>query len=59
MRFVENIKEKNAILEKGCKVGESGRLYYLREIQAAYNSNFTPKNSDLRSKNTHIWSYNP
>ena len=57
--FVNNIKEKLGIRSKGRKVGESGGLYYLREAQASYNSNFTPKNSNLRAKNTYIWSYNP
>jgi putative transposase len=57
--FVDNIKEKLGIWVKGKKVGELGGLYYLRESQAAYNSNFTPKNSDPRAKNTYNWSYNP
>jgi len=57
--FVENIKLKLGIRAKGRKVGESGGLYHLREAQDAYNSNFTSKNSELRAKNTYIWSYNP
>jgi putative transposase len=57
--FVDNIKEKLGIRAKGRKVEGSRDLYHLREAQAAYNSNFTPNNSDLRAKNTYIWSYNP
>jgi hypothetical protein len=31
-------------------------MNHLREAQAAYNSNFTPENSDVRAKNTYFWS---
>jgi hypothetical protein len=33
--------------------------YHLRETQAAYNSNFTPENSDLRAENAYLWRNNP
>jgi len=56
--FVENIKEKLGIRAKGRKVEASSDLYHLRESQVAYNSNFTPENSDLRAKNTYIWNNN-
>jgi len=57
--FVEGIKEKLGIRAKGRKVVESGGLYHLREAQVPYNSDFTPENSDLRAKNTYLWSGNP
>ena len=57
--FVENIKEKLGIRAKGRKVGKSGGLYHLRESQVSYNSDFTPENSKLRTKNTYFWSDNP
>ena|GEM_PF-3175217 len=56
--FVEGIKEKLGIRAKGRKVEGSRGLYHLRESQAAYNSNFTPENSVLRSKNTYFWNVN-
>ena len=52
------IKEKLGIRAKGRKVEGSGGLYHLREAQAAYNSDFTPENSDLRAKNTYFWNVN-
>ena len=57
--FVEKIKEKLGIRVKGRKVGKSGGLYHLREVQVPYNSDFTPENSELRAKNTCFWSDNP
>jgi REP element-mobilizing transposase RayT len=56
--FVEGIKEKLGIRAKGRKVGESGGLYHLREVQVPYNSDFTPENSDLSTKNTYYWNVN-
>jgi len=59
--FVEGIKEKLGIRAKGRKVGGSGGLYHLREVREAqvpYNSDFTPENSDLRTKNTYFWNVN-
>ncbi|MCD6185715.1 MAG: transposase, partial [Deltaproteobacteria bacterium] len=56
--FVESIKEKLGIRAKGRKVGESGELYHLREAQVSYNSDFTPENSELKTKNTCFWSNN-
>jgi putative transposase len=56
--FVEGIKEKLGIRAKGRKIEGSRDLYYLREAQAAYNSNFTPENSVLRAKNTYLWNVN-
>lgn len=56
--FVESIKEKLGIRAKGRKVGYSGGSYHLRETQAAYNSNFSPQNSILSSKNTYFWNVN-
>jgi hypothetical protein len=49
--FVEGIKEKLGIRAKGRKVEGSRDLYHLRESQTAYNSDFTPENSDLRAEN--------
>jgi putative transposase len=57
--FVEGIKEKLGIRAKGRKVGGSRGAYHLREAQAAYNSDFTHENSELRAKNTYFWSDNP
>jgi hypothetical protein len=39
-------------------IGDQGSegMNHLRETQAAYNSNFTPENSDVRAKNTYFWS---
>ncbi|KKL95503.1 hypothetical protein LCGC14_1853970, partial [marine sediment metagenome] len=56
--FVESIKEKLGIRAKGRKVADSKDLYHLREVQAAYNSNFTPENGVLSAKNTYLWSVN-
>ncbi len=47
-------------LEAGPRMRDDGlrRFYHLRETQAAYNSNFTPKNSVLSAKNTYFWNVN-
>jgi putative transposase len=56
--FVEDIKEKLGIRAKGREVAGSKDLYYLREAQAAYNSNFTPENGVLSAKNIYFWNVN-
>ncbi len=57
--FVEGIKEKLGIRAKGRKVVASGGLYYLRETQVPYHSDFTHENSESRAKNTYLGIDNP
>jgi hypothetical protein len=52
----EESKSQRSGLEAGRRMrGDGlGRFYHLREVQAPYNSDFTPENSDLRAENAYF-----
>jgi len=53
--FVRNTKEKLGIRAVGREVIGTNGTYELREVETAYEANFSPENTSLSGENTFFW----